>query len=336
MNAFHSNGINTIGIIGGGAWATALAQAMHASGKKVELFARNQKVVDGINTTHINSYYLPDITINASIQASSDYAGLKDCDAVLLVVPAQYMRASCERIKAHIAASVPLIICAKGIETDSATLMADVVHEVLPANPIAVLSGPTFAAEVAKGLPTAITIAASTLDAAKYLCEQLSSRTFRPYASADVIGVEIAGALKNVMAIGCGVVSGKGLGENARTALMTRGLREMTRLAVALGGKQETLMGLAGLGDLVLTCGSTQSRNMSLGAALGRGETLDAILKNRVSVAEGVSTSLAAQLLAKKHHVDMPITDAVVSILHHHADIGAMMEQLLSRPLTTE
>lgn len=332
----NMNGFNTIGIIGGGAWATALAQAMYATGKKVELFARNQKVVDDINTAHINSYYLPNIAIDASIHASSDETGIKDCDVILLVVPAQYMRATCLRIKTHIMPTIPLIICAKGIETNTATLMADVVHELLPHNPVAVLSGPTFAAEVAKGLPTAITIAANTLDVAKYLCEQLSSRTFRPYASADVIGVEIAGGLKNVMAIGCGIVIGKGLGENARTALMTRGLREMTRLAVALGGKQETLMGLSGLGDLVLTCGSTQSRNMSLGAALGGGETLDAILKNRVSVAEGVSTSLAAQLLAKKHHVDMPITDAVVSILHHNADIGAMMEQLLSRPLTTE
>ncbi len=331
MNAFQ-----TIGIIGGGAWATALAQAMQGAGKKVGLFARNQRVVDDINTAHINSYYLPHIAIDTSIRASSDMAGLKNCDAVLLVVPAQGMRATCQHIKPHIANTAPLIICAKGIETNTAKLMADVVREIFPDNPIAVLSGPTFAAEVAKGLPTAVTIAASNMEFAKHCCEQLSSRTFRPYASADVIGVEIAGALKNVIAIGCGIVIGKGLGENARTALMTRGLREITRLAVALGGKQETLMGLSGLGDLVLTCGSTQSRNMSLGAALGRGETLDAILKNRVSVAEGVSTSLAAQLLAKKCHVDMPITDAVVSVVHHNADIGAMMELLLSRPLTTE
>lgn len=328
--------IQTIGILGGGAWATALAQAMHGSGKKVTLFARNQSVVDDINKTHINSSYLPGILLDASIQASSAVAGLKNCDAILLTVPAQYMRQACERIKAHVVKTTPLIICAKGIETNTATLMADIVKEAFPDNIIAVLSGPTFAAEVAKGLPSAVTIAASALDIAKHLCEQLGSRTFRPYASADVVGVEIAGALKNVMAIGCGVVIGKGLGENARTALMTRGLREMTRLAVASGGKQETLMGLSGLGDLVLTCGSTQSRNMSLGLALGRGERLDSILKNRVSVAEGVSTSLAAQLLAKKRHVDMPITDAVVSVLHHNADIGAMMEQLLSRPLTTE
>lgn len=328
--------IQTIGILGGGAWATALAQAMHMAHKKVIMFARNEKVVRDINDTHINSHYLPAVHIDASITASSDVSGLRHCDAVLLAVPAQYIRATCEQIKAHVSVSAPLIICAKGIESKTGKLMADVVKETFGDNPICVLSGPTFAQEVAQGKPTAVTIAADTLDFAKQLCEQLSSRYFRPYASADIIGVELAGALKNVIAIGCGMVIGKHLGENARTAFMTRGLREMTRLAVALGGKQETLMGLAGLGDLVLTCGSTQSRNMSLGMALGGGERLETILKTRVSVAEGVSTSLAAQLLAKKYRVDTPIIDAVVSVLHHNADISAMMEQLLSRPLTTE
>ncbi|MDX1923151.1 MAG: NAD(P)H-dependent glycerol-3-phosphate dehydrogenase [Alphaproteobacteria bacterium] len=328
--------IQTIGILGGGAWATALAQAMHMAHKKVIMFARNEKVVRDINDTHINSHYLPAVHIDASITASSDVSGLRHCDSVLLAVPAQFIRAECERIKTRVSISASLIICAKGIESNTGKLMADVVKEIFGDNPICVLSGPTFAKEVAQGKPTAVTIAADTLDFAKQLCEQLSSHYFRPYASADIIGVELAGALKNVIAIGCGMVIGKHLGENARTAFMTRGLREMTRLAVALGGKQETLMGLAGLGDLVLTCGSTQSRNMSLGMALGGGERLETILKNRVSVAEGVSTSLAAQLLAKKYHVDTPIIDAVVSVLHHNADIGAMMEQLLSRPLTTE
>ncbi|NDE91046.1 MAG: NAD(P)-dependent glycerol-3-phosphate dehydrogenase [Alphaproteobacteria bacterium] len=328
--------MQTIHIIGSGAWASALAQTMRSAGKTVKLFARNKIVVDAINATHRNSVYLPDVMLDSAITASTDFAGINTCDAVLLVVPAQHLGKTCTEIAAHIPNHIPLIICAKGIEAATGRLMHEVVTSVFPANDIAVLSGPTFAVEVAQKLPTAVTIAARSIELAKQLCEQLGSRTFRPYASTDIMGVEIAGALKNVMAIGCGIVIGKGLGENARAALMTRGLREMTRLATALGGKQETLMGLSGLGDLMLTCSSNQSRNMSLGVALGKGETLADILKQRVSVAEGVATSLATQILAKKHNVAMPIVDAVVSVLHEAADINSAIEQLLSRPLTVE
>ncbi len=328
--------LHTIGIIGSGAWGTALAQAMHGTGKNVIMFGRNKEVIDEINAHHRNSCYLPDAQIDAAIKATRDETQLKACDVLLLVVPAQHVRTTVMRIAEHVAKDTPIVICAKGIETSSSKLMGDVVKESFHDNPLAVLSGPTFAAEVVRGLPTAVTIAASSLSLAKHLCEQLGSRTFRPYASDDIIGVEIAGALKNVIAIGCGIVMGKGLGENARTALMTRGLRELTRLAVAVGAQGETLMGLSGLGDLVLTCGSTQSRNMSLGAALGRGEVLADILKSRVSVTEGVSTSLAAQALGKAHHIETPIIDAVVAILHHGADINDVTQRLLSRPLTTE
>lgn len=328
--------LHTIGIIGSGAWGTALAQAMHGAGKKVLMFGRNHEVVSDINNNHKNTRYLPDAVLDKNIKATSDDAPVKTCDALLLVVPAQYIRQTVERIAAHVDTTTPIVICAKGIEGQTNKLMADVVKESLPNNPIAVLSGPTFAAEVVRGLPTAVTIAASSIENAKHLCEQMASRTFRPYASNDVIGVEIAGALKNVIAIGCGIVAGKGLGENARTALMTRGLREITRMAVVLGAQPETLMGLSGLGDLVLTCGSTQSRNMSLGFALGRGEKLADILKQRVSVTEGITTSLAAQQLGKIVNAETPIIDAVVSVLHQGADINTVMERLLSRPLTTE
>ena len=328
--------LHTIGIIGCGAWGTALASAIHGAGKKVIVFGRNHEVVNDINNAHRNTRYLPDVVLDKSIKATSDDAHIKTCDALLLVVPAQYIRATAQRLAAHVAPTTPLVICAKGIEAETGTLMAEVVRDSFPENPIAVLSGPTFAAEVARGLPAAVTIASASLDIAKNLCEQLGSRSFRPYASNDIVGVEMAGALKNVIAIGCGIVIGKGLGENARAALMTRGLREITRLAVALGAQGETLMGLAGIGDLVLTCGSTQSRNMSLGVALGRGETLAEILKQRVSVTEGIATSLAAQHLGKTVKVETPIIDAVVSVLHEGANINAVMEKLLSRPLTTE
>lgn len=328
--------LQTIGILGSGAWATALAMTAYRAGKQALLIARNKYVVDEINSAHCNSRYLPGMMLDQSIKASTDFSALRQCDGVLLVVPAQHMGHTCAQIIPHILKDIPLIIGSKGVEIKTGLLMHDVVRKAFPHNPIAVLSGPTFADEVAKGLPSAATLAATSLELAKHLCEQIGSPNLRPYASADLVGVALAGALKNVIAIGCGIVIGKGLGENARAALMTRGLREMTRLAVALGGKQETLMGLSGLGDLVLTCGSTQSRNMSLGAAIGRGKKLADILNQRSSVAEGVSTCLAAQALAKQHAVETPIIDAVVSVLHDGADVSQVMHQLLSRPLTTE
>ncbi len=328
--------LNTLGIVGTGAWGTALARATRQAGKKVLLFGRDQTVVNDINDHHRNTRYLPDIILDNTIQATTDDTRIASCDALLLVVPAQALRKTVERLACHVTNDVPLILCAKGIEAQTGKLMGDVVREFFPNNPIAVLSGPTFAVEVARGLPTALTIAAPSLDYARMLCAELASHSFRPYASNDFTGVEIAGALKNVIAIGCGIVIGKGLGENARTALMTRGLREITRLAIAMGGKQETLMGLSGLGDLVLTCGSVQSRNMSLGIALGRGERLADILKQRVSVTEGISTSLAAQELGRRYALGTPVMDAVVSVLHEGVDVNTVMEQLLSRPLTTE
>jgi glycerol-3-phosphate dehydrogenase (NAD(P)+) len=328
--------IQTIGIIGGGAWGTALALTMLDTQKTVCIFTRNSNVVIDINQHHLNSVYLPHIHIPPSLTAMCNYKGADTCDALLLAVPAQHMRAQCTELARYVSQTPALVICAKGIETSSGQLMHDIVKSFFPNNDIAVLSGPTFASEVAQGKPTAVTIAASSLTVAKYLAEQLGSRAFRPYASDDIIGAQIAGAIKNVIAIGCGIVIGKGLGENARAAFMTRGLREMTRLAITLGGRQETMMGLAGIGDLVLTCGSAQSRNMSLGIALGQGTALQNILSQRQSVAEGVSTALAAQQLANQMGVAMPIIDAIASVLHQGANIDDTIAQLLARPFTAE
>ena len=257
-------------------------------------------------------------------------------DIILLVVPAQFLRASCKNLRAHIKPGTPVVICAKGIERGTSALMTDVVAETLPKAAMMVLSGPTFAREVASGLPTAITLAAADQDLGRQVAEALSSTTFRPYLSDDVTGAEVGGAVKNVLAIGCGMADGKGLGANARAALLTRGLAEIVRLSVARGGRAETLMGLSGLGDLVLTATSLQSRNYSLGAALGEGKTLDEILGARRSVTEGVTTAEAVVSLAAKLKVDMPICAAIDQVLNHGAAIDDMLKGLLDRPLRDE
>ena len=298
----------SIGVIGGGAWGTALALAALRAGRQTLLWAREPAVVEAINTAHENRDYLPGVTLPAALRATGDWAEVARCDAVLLVSPAQHLRSACGQLAPHLRAGVPVVICAKGIELDSHALMSEAAAAALPpSTPLAVLSGPTFAAEVARGLPTAVTLACADASIGAALVEALGSRTFRPYLSDDVIGSQIGGAVKNVLAIACGVVEGRKLGDNARAALITRGLAEITRLALALGGRAETLMGLSGLGDLTLTCSSLQSRNMSLGAALGAGRSLSDILAERRSVAEGVYTAAAVVGLAKAKGVDMPI-----------------------------
>lgn len=327
---------HTIGIAGAGAWGSALAQTCRAAGKRVLLWSRNKDVVTEINQCHRNSLYLPNIVLDAGIVTTGDVTALGAVDAVLLAVPAQYLRSFCAYIKGHVPHHVPLVICCKGIESDSGLLMHDIVQTMLPDHDVALLSGPSFAADVARGLPTAVTIAAQHEALAKTLTQNLGTPAFRPYSSTDVVGVAIGGAVKNILAIGCGLVVGKSLGENARAALLTRGLAEMTRLALALGGRAETLMGLSGLGDLVLTCHSMQSRNMALGVALGQGETLDALMAARRSVAEGVATSKAAFALVNKHQIDAPIIAAVYRILHEGAAIDETVRQLLARPFKAE
>lgn len=330
-----TNELNTIGIIGAGAWGTALAQTASMAGNSVRLYAREAELAKAINTHHTNATYLPKIKLDASIIATAQLEDLKKADTLLLVCPAQYVSETVHSLKA-LGTQAPLVICAKGIDVATQQLLSEVVETLLPQNPLAVLSGPTFANEVACGLPTAVTIASKNEALAAQLCDTLGSRNFRPYSSPDVVGVQVGGAIKNVLAIGCGIVVGKGLGENARAALIARGLAEMLRLSSALGGRTQTLMGLAGLGDIVLTCSSPQSRNMSLGMALGQGRRLEVILAERNSVAEGVATAKAAQALAQKLGVDMPLVSAVHAILHEGADINTTVETLLARPFKSE
>ena len=325
-----------IGIVGAGAWGTALALSLARAGHPTLLWAREAEVVDAVNRRHENPLFLPGLALPASLRATGDLGALAAAGVVLLVTPAQHLRASAAALAPVLDAATPLVIGAKGIEQGTGALMSEVVAASLPRNPLAVLSGPTFAGEVARGLPTAVTLAVADRDLGQRLAGLLGSRTLRPYLSDDVPGAQVGGAIKNVVAIACGIVSGRALGDNARAALITRGLAEMARLALAKGGRVETLMGLSGLGDLTLTATSLQSRNHSLGVALGRGEPLAAILAARRSVAEGVSSARAAAALAARLHIDMPIVAAVDAILHHDAPIDQVVEELLSRPLRSE
>jgi len=325
-----------IGIVGGGAWGTALAVTARRAGREIVLWAREAEVVTAINQRHENPLFLPGIAIDPAIVATGDIAAAASADAVLLVVPAQHLRAVAGAIAPTLRPGAAVVICAKGVEEASGALMSEVAAAALSGARLAVLSGPTFAGEVARGLPTAVTLATVDQALGGALIAALGTRSFRPYLSADVVGAEIGGAVKNVLAIACGIVAGRRLGDNARAALITRGLAEMVRLAHAKGGRAETLMGLSGLGDLTLTCTALQSRNHSLGFALGEGAVLDEILGRRRSVAEGVSSAAAVATLARRLGLDMPIVAAVDAILHQGADIDETIASLLARPFRGE
>ena len=325
-----------ISIIGAGAWGTALALAARRAGNDVTLWAYEADIVAAINDAHENTLYMPGVALDPAIRATGDLAEAATADALLLAAPAQHMRTTIAPLAGHLPPATPLIVCAKGIEQETLALMSEAVAAIFPQNPVFILSGPTFAADVAAGRPTAVTLAGSDLAAAQVLADRLSSDRFRPYSGDDVIGAQIGGAIKNVLAIACGIAEGRGFGDNARAALVTRGLAELTRLCLAKGGRAETMMGLSGLGDLVLTCTSTQSRNYSLGLALGAGRTLVEILGERHSVAEGVYTASAAVALAAKLGIEMPIATAVDAVLNKGADINVVIEALLARPLRAE
>ncbi len=325
--------MDKINVIGAGAWGTALATVAKRAGRDVTLWARETAVVDAINEQHRNTLFLPDVALNPGIVATDDLATAAIADALLLVVPAQFLRATCEALAPHLADNTPVVICAKGIEMASGALMNEVVEAVLPGRPLAALSGPTFAIEVARELPTGVTLASDDTALGHRLSQALGTPRFRAYHSPDLVGAEIGGAVKNVLAIACGIVEGKGLGDNARATLITRGLVEMARLCAAKGGNPETLMGLSGIGDLTLTCNAMQSRNFSLGVALGQGRTLKEILGERNSVAEGVDTAGAISALADKLSVDMPICRAVQAVVHGGARIDETVATLLARPI---
>ncbi|MBD8678068.1 NAD(P)H-dependent glycerol-3-phosphate dehydrogenase [Sphingomonas sp. CFBP 13720] len=320
-----------IAVIGGGAWGTALAQVA-ARGGPVTLWAREGDVVESINRAHENPVFLPGVALSPAILATGDVRDLASADALLVVVPAQHVRAVLSTIDVGTRA---LVLCAKGIEAGSRMLVGEVAQAVHPQAPVAVLSGPTFAHEVAGGKPTAVTLACADPVLRARLAERIAAPAFRPYASDDVTGAEIGGAVKNVLAIACGVVDGAGLGQNARASVVARGFAEMTRFGLARGARAETLAGLSGLGDLVLTCSSTASRNYSLGVGLGRGEAATTLLADRRTVAEGAFTAPVLAEAAAEAGVDMPVTAAVGALLAG-TPVAQVIDALLSRPLRAE
>ncbi len=322
--------MTSFGIIGGGAWGTALAATLAGNGP-VTLWAREAEVVSAVNTSRENSLFLPGISLPAGITATTNLADVAACAIVLVVVPAQHLRSVLAQ--AALPAATPILLCAKGIEAGSHQLMVEVARDIVP-NSIAILSGPSFAAEVARGLPCAITLACADAALGERLVAAMARPTFRLYQSDDVVGAEIGGAVKNVLAIACGVVEGAGLGLNARAALIARGFAEMTRFGVARGGRAETLAGLSGLGDLVLTCSSDNSRNFRLGVGLGQGRPLADLLAGP-AVAEGAATAPVLLEAARAAHVDMPICAAVAALLAG-APVRETISALLARPLKAE
>ncbi|MGE0281684.1 MAG: NAD(P)H-dependent glycerol-3-phosphate dehydrogenase [Rhizobiaceae bacterium] len=320
-----------VAVLGGGAWGTALAATMRRAGHDVRLWARDKDMVDAVNRG-ANPKYLPGVTLPEGIVATTDAkSALSDVDCVLAVIPAQSLRDALQTLETDIPAEAPVVLCAKGIERSTGELLSSIAREILPDNPIAALSGPSFAADVAKSLPTAVVVAADTEDLAIELAARFSVGHFRCYSSDDLIGVEIGGALKNVFAIAAGAVTGAKLGASAQAAMVTRGFVELRRIGAALGAKPETLMGLSGLGDLMLTCSTPQSRNFAYGLAVGCGESLD-----NLPLAEGVATAGIAAQLAAERGVDAPIISAVAQILDRSITIHEAVSALMSRPLRNE
>ena len=320
-----------VAVLGGGAWGTALALSMLRAGHAVRLWARDEKTVAAINSGE-NPRYLPGIALDPGIEATADMAAaLADADCVLAVTPAQSLRGVLACARPLMPDGAPLVLCAKGIERETGALLSTIAADILPANPIAALSGPSFAADVARGLPTAVVVAARGEELAADLAARFSAENLRCYSSDDLTGVEIGGALKNVFAIAAGAVTGAGLGASAQAAMVTRGFVELRRIGAALGAKPETLMGLSGLGDLLLTCSSAQSRNFAYGLALGRREELAGR-----PLAEGVPTAAIAARIAADHAIDAPIISAVASILEGTLTIGEAVSMLMTRPLKTE
>jgi glycerol-3-phosphate dehydrogenase (NAD(P)+) len=328
--------IENVGIVGAGAWGTALAQTLSQSGKCVTIWAREADVAADINERHVNRTFLPGVPLDPGVRATENLREAARADVLLLVVPAQHLRSIAAELARDLAADQPVVICAKGIEQASGKLMGEVAGEVLPQVLLAVLSGPSFAADVVRGLPAALTLACRSESAGKALAAGLSSRQMRLYWSSDVVGAELGGAVKNVLAIAAGIVAGRELGASAHAALVTRGFAELRRFAEAYGARPETLMGLSGLGDLILTCGSPQSRNMSLGRALAEGQPLSEILGSRSAVTEGVYTAAAVVKLARAKNVAMPIAEAVQAIIEGQVSVDDAIAGLMQRPLKAE
>lgn len=326
------SGTISIAVLGGGAWGTALACTARGGGHDLRLWARDGATVEAINERRENPRYLPGLKLAEGIKATTDLReALQGADLVLAATPAQALRDMLLEAAGAMPRDIPVMLCAKGIEQKTGRLLSEVVEEILPDNPIAALSGPSFATDVACGLPTAVVVAARDGDLAARLAAHLSAPQFRCYSSDDLVGVEIGGALKNVLAIAAGAVIGSGFGASAQAAMVTRGFVELRRLGAAFGAQPETLMGLSGLGDLVLTCGSGQSRNFAYGLALGKGENLAGR-----PLAEGVATAGIAAKIARERGIEAPIVDAVDRILAGEIAIRDAVAELMSRPLKSE
>ncbi len=325
--------IERISVLGGGAWGTALALTCARAGRSVTLWE-----FDAGNAEHLaskrESRFLPGVRLDDGIKVTRALGEAARADAILLVVPAQAMRSTVKALAQTVTAGTPLIACAKGIEHGTHKFMTEIVAECAPRTEPAILSGPSFAIDVARGLPTAVTLAANDAALAETLAHAINTATFRPYHSTDVRGVEIGGAAKNVLAIAAGIVTGRGLGASAAAALTTRGFAELSRFGRAFGAKPETMTGLSGLGDLILTCSSPQSRNFSCGVALGKGETADAAAHGKL--AEGVFTAPVLLEMARAKNIEMPIASAVAAVLANKMTVDEAIESLLTRPLKAE
>ena len=325
-----------IGVVGGGAWGTALAHMLAGKGLDVTLWAHEAETVREINEHKTNSVFLKGVALTESLRAVEHLGELAHCDLVLMVPPAQHAGRIGAELAGHAATDAPIVICAKGIEQSTGRLLGEVLSEAMPGATLAALSGPSFAAEVARGLPAALTVACEDEATGEAIARALGSRQMRLYWTDDLIGVQLGGAIKNVLAIAAGIVEGRRLGANAHAALVTRGFAEMQRFAAAFGARAETMSGLAGLGDLLLTCGSTQSRNMSLGRALGEGRSLDDILGERRAVTEGVYTAAAMVRVADERGIEVPIAAAVHAIVEGRTEVDAAIEELMARPMKAE
>ncbi len=328
--------IQSVGIVGGGAWGTALAITAHRAGRDVLIWAYEAQTVADINQKHRNEVYLPGIKLDPAIEATARFNEVANCDMLLMVTPAQQVRAIAGELAPYVKPGQPVVICSKGIEQATGKLPSEIVADMLAGGTVAVLSGPSFAAEIARGLPAAVTLATAKEAQGRALSHALSHPPFRCYWSDDVVGAEIGGAVKNVYAIAAGIVAGKKLGASAHAALVTRGFAEMTRFGSSLGARRETLTGLSGLGDLLLTCGSPQSRNMSLEIEFGQGRSLKDVLKKRLTVTEGVYTAGAVVEMAAARGIDMPIAQAVHAVISGLATVDEAIEALLARPLRAE
>lgn len=326
-----------VGVIGGGAWGTALSILANRAGSLVTLGTRNGNVIQSIEEKRSNDIYLPQVFVDPRIRVTGNFGEACRCDVLIMAMPSHVLRSICIAVSDMLAPDVPILLASKGIERGSLMLMSEVCKSILPHNPVGIISGPNFADDAARGMPTATTIACADRKLWDPLMYAIGGRLFRPYMTEDIIGTQIGGAVKNVIAIACGIALGKNFGENAKAALVTRGFAEIARMTLAKGGKYETLTGLSGMGDLILTCCSPKSRNMSFGLAIGQGKTKEEVLGSRGRTAtEGVIAAESISKLAKKFGVSMPISEAVYRILYEQAPVDRMIAELLERPFTSD